>query len=444
MTCHHPGPWSAALCLSVFLTTVAAPPPVHLWEMQEITLHASAAYPHPYTDVECWVDLKGPGFSHRVSAFWDGGDIWRVRLVDHCPRRLDLAKRLQPALRQAASTASPAPSLLKPGPDAEKQQNPNRRGFLHPTANAHALQYADGTPYFLLGDTWLAAATSRLPMTGVQPAPDYEPAPGISFEQAVAYRKRQGYNSVSFIAAFPTWTSDQYPATYADSQGIFYRNAWEKFGVLTPNGEPTAKDMTDERGYRSFEIVPNHEGLADFDAIVPQYFQSLDRKMRHLSDQGFVAMLETTRRDNCPPWKAYFDFNPSYARFVEYLIARYGAYNIIFSKIHLDIAPKKTSLTPAEFNAALVYHLNKYGPMPFGQPVTSPHRSLHLHHLQATPTKRPGSPCIASATGPATTPCTRPSRPCSACPATCPRSTSSPTTPAGTTRSTTPTANARP
>ena len=43
------------------------------------------------------------------------------------------------------------------------------------------------------------------------------PASGISFEEAVGYRKRQGFNSVSFIAAFPNWAADSHGATFANS-----------------------------------------------------------------------------------------------------------------------------------------------------------------------------------------------------------------------------------
>jgi hypothetical protein len=93
--------------------------------------------------------------------------------------------------------------------------------------------------------------------------------------------------------------------------------------------------------------------------------------MQYLSDQGFVPLLETVRRDMCPSWKAYFDFKNSYARYVQYLISRYGAYNLIFSGIHLDWIPKEYSLTAAEFNEALTYHLHKYGPLPYGQPHTT-------------------------------------------------------------------------
>ena len=84
-----------------------------------------------------------------------------------------------------------------------------------------------------------------------------------------------------------------------------------------------------------------------------------------------MPFLETIRRDNAPSWKRYFDFNESFARYVQYLIARYGAYNLVFSGIHLDWIPKDFSLTADEFNEALTWHLRKYGPLPFGQPYTT-------------------------------------------------------------------------
>jgi len=357
------------VCLA-FCCSVCAQTAPHVWELQEIEFRSSQHYGNPYVDVLLWVDLKGPGFSHRVYGFWDGGDVFRVRLVATAPGKWSWTSGSNQPSDKGLHGKSGA-FTAREWNEEEKRQNPNRRGFLRPTANGHALQYADGTPYFMLGDTWLGAATWRLPLVGQPASANYEPSPGITFEQAVAWRKRQGFNSVSMIAAFPTWASDQYPATYADSKGVFLRNAWEEFGVLVGGKEPTAKSMHDERGYRPFEIIPNRQGLADFDRIVPQYFQSLDKKMRYLNNQGFVPLLETVRRDNCPPWKAYFNFDESFSRFVQYLVARYGAYNFIFSKIHFDIYLKNLSLTANEFNEALNYHFRKFGPMPFGQPVTS-------------------------------------------------------------------------
>lgn len=352
---------------------------VHVWETQEITFQAAAEYANPYVDVDCWIELEGPGFTKRVHGFWDGGRTFKVRFVATAAGEW----------RWKSGSNRPEDAGLNGGAgkfkavdwtDAEKAENANRRGFVRHSANGHALRYADGTPFFLVGDTWLAASTWRLPFRGMPATEDYVPASGISFEEAVGYRKRQGYNSVSFIAAFPNWDADSRGATFANADGVFLRNAWEKFGHWAPNAKistadgatTTAKDMADESGNRPFEMMPaRDDGLANFDRINPAYFRSLDRKMRHLADEGFVPFLETVRRDNCPSWKAYFDFNKSYGRYVQYLIARYGAYNLVFSGIHLDWIPKNYSLTADEFNAALTEHWRTFGPLPFGQPYTT-------------------------------------------------------------------------
>jgi hypothetical protein len=351
---------------------------VHVWELQEIIFQASRDYANPYADVDCWIELSGPNFKKRVYGFWDGGRTWRVRFVAPAPGEWTW---------RSGSNQSEDVGLNQGGgkltavdwSDAEKAENPNRRGFVRVTGNGRALRYADGTPFFMVGDTWLAASTWRLPWKGVKPAADYVPAPGISFEEAVAWRKNQGFNSVSFIAAFPAWDADQYGATYKNKDGVFLRNAWEKFGHWAPNASittadgatTTAKNMADEHGHRPFEIFADREGLPNYDRINPAYFRSLDRKLQHLSAEGFVPFLETIRRDHGPAWKAYFDFNTSYARFVQYLIARYGAFNLVFSGIHLDWIPKDYSLTADEFSTALTLHWKKYGPLPFGQPYTT-------------------------------------------------------------------------
>ena len=343
---------------------------LHTWEVFEITLLAEKEYSNFYKEVTCWVELEGPDFSKRIFGFWDGGNIFKVRVVATKPGKWNWK----------SSSNQPGDNGLnnKQGnfdaiewSKSETAENPNRRGFIRSSETGHALNYADGTPFFMIGDTWLAGTTWRLPFRNAVPPENYEPGPGIGFEDAVTYRKRQGFNSVSMIACFPNWEADENANTYADSSGIFLRNAWEKFGKLTKNGQMTSKDMRDESGNKPFEMSQLHKGVADFDRIIPGYFQSLDKKMKYLSDQGFVPLLESVRRDNCPAWKAYFDFNESYSRYIQYLISRYGAYNILFSGIHLDWIPKEYSLTADEFNEALTYHLKKYGPMPFGQPHTT-------------------------------------------------------------------------
>lgn len=343
---------------------------LHIWEMYEITLLAEKEYSNYYTDVTCWVELEGPGFSKRVYGFWDGGNIFKVRVVATQPGKWHW---------QSSSNQTDDGGLNnKHGEfeavvwsEKETAENPNRHGFIRPSENGHALMYDDGTPFFMIGDTWLAGATWRLPFRNAASPANYEPGPGIGFEDAVTYRKKQGFNSISMIACFPNWEADGNAHTYADSNGIFLRNAWEKFGYIVEDGQMTSKDMRDESGNRPFEMSQVHKGVADFDRIIPEYFRSLDSKMEYLSEKGFVPLLESVRRDNCPAWKTYFEFNESYSRYIQYLISRYGAWNILFSGIHFDWIPKEYSLTADEFNEALTYHLMKYGPMPFGQPHTT-------------------------------------------------------------------------
>jgi hypothetical protein len=343
---------------------------LHTWETFEITLLAEKEYNNFYTDVTCWVQLDGPELSKRVYGFWDGGNTFKVRVVATNPGKW----------HWQSSSNQPDDNGLnnKQGEfvaiawsKKEIEQNPNHRGFIRASETGHALQYADGTPFFMIGDTWLAGATWRLPFRNAASPENYEPGPGIGFEDAVTYRKKQGFNSVSMISSFPNWEADSYANTYADSNGIFLRNAWEKFGYFVKPGQMTSKDMHDESGNSPFAVSQKHKGVADFDRINPEYFKSLDKKMQYLSEEGFVPLLESVRRDVCPSWKAYFDFNESFSRYVQYLISRYGSYNILFSGIHLDWIPKEYSLTADEFNEALTYHLKKYGPLPFGQPHTT-------------------------------------------------------------------------
>jgi len=357
-------------------------PAIHVWEMLEITLTAARQYENCYTQVTCWVKLEGPRFSRRVYGFWDGGSVFKVRIVATEAGHWRWTSGSNQAGDEGLNHQTGEFTAVA-WTAAEKAANPVRHGFLRPTPGGHALQYADGTPFFLLGDTWLAASTWRLPFRNAAPAEDYQPGPGIGFEDAVVYRKKQGFNSISMIACFPNWDSDCHPSTYADANGVYLRNAWEKFGYDVAGaagkdasaassywGTFTAKDMRDEYGHLPFATSKTLAGVADFDRLNPAYFQSLDRKMQFLSAQGFVPLLETVRRDAGPSWDAYFNFKESFARYVQYLASRYGAYNFIFSVIHLDWIPHDFSLTADEFNEALTYHLEKYGPMPFGQPVT--------------------------------------------------------------------------
>ena len=129
---------------------------VHVWETQEITLQAARDYANPYVDVVCWIDLEGPGFSRRVHGFWDGGRTFRVRFVATTPGEWRWRSHSNQPDDAGLNGGTGALRAVAWSP-AELGENINRRGFIRATANGHALEHADGTPFFLLGDTWLAA-----------------------------------------------------------------------------------------------------------------------------------------------------------------------------------------------------------------------------------------------------------------------------------------------
>ena len=147
------------LWLVAVLNVVAARADVRVWEKVELTFHAQHHYGNPYMDVDVWVDLQGPGFARRCYGFWDGGDVFRVRVLAMAPG--------QWTWRSGSNQDDPGLTAHSGGfaavawSDAEKAANPLRRGFIQPSANGHAFESADGTPFLLVGDTWYAAATSR-------------------------------------------------------------------------------------------------------------------------------------------------------------------------------------------------------------------------------------------------------------------------------------------
>jgi len=133
----------------------------HVWEKVEITLTANQSFSNPYTDATVWVDLTGPGFNKRVYGFWDGDKTFRVRVTATAPGTWQWVSGSKPA--DSGLAGKHGSFVAKEWTEAEKKENPLRGGFLCATANQHALETADGTPFFAIGDTWWATGTHCFP-----------------------------------------------------------------------------------------------------------------------------------------------------------------------------------------------------------------------------------------------------------------------------------------
>ncbi|MFQ6131721.1 MAG: DUF4038 domain-containing protein [Armatimonadota bacterium] len=330
----------------------------HVWEKLEIILRAENAYDNPYTDVRVWVDLRGPGFEKRCYGFWDGGDTFRVRVLATTPGEWSWRSGSEPA-DPGLSNASGSFTAVA-WTDAEKAENACRRGMIRPSANGHAFQYADGTPFFLLGDTWWATPTFRYRWYD-----DDEPrplGPEAGFKDYVRYRREQGFNCIAMIAAFPNWANDDKPAALQMPDGTVLRAAWRQAGTNS------AKDMTDEEGRRAFLLPGKVPGYEDYfpnvERINPAYFHGLDRKIDYLNAHGMVPFIEVARRDIGQAWRKYYPWPESYTRYIQYVWSRYQANICLFSPIHFDTPAK--SIPVDDWNLAANRLVEEYGPPPFG------------------------------------------------------------------------------
>jgi hypothetical protein len=332
---------------------------MHIWERFEITLQAQNVYANPYTEVEVWVDLQGPGFERRVYGFWDGGDLFRVRvLATSAGDWTWISGSNQPDEGLNGRTGR---FTAVEWTEAEKADNPCRRGFLRATANGHALEYADGTPCFLLGDTWWSTPTFRY--SWYQDDECRPIGPHMGFKDMVRYRKAQGYNCIAILAALPAWANDGHPATIwlDEAHTIGVRSAWPQPGT------GSAKDMHNAGG-RPFLFpgrVPGYgEVFPDVDRLNPAYFQMMDLKIDYLNAQGFIPFIEVARRDTAHCWQRFHDWPDSYARYIRYVFDRYGAHNCILSPIHFDW--RGMTIASREYNEPIQLVIERYGPPPFG------------------------------------------------------------------------------
>ena len=333
----------------------------HVWEKVEITLHAEKSYKNPYKETEVWVDLKGPGFNKRCYGFWDGDDTFRVRVLATAPGTWTWSSgsnQSDPGLNGVTGTFS-ALGWAEP----EKEQNPCRRGMVKPSANGHTFEYADGTVFFLLGDTWWPTATFRYRWYDDDRQRPIGPKAG--FKDYVKFRKKQGFNCIAMIAALPNWANDDKPAELETTDDTELRGAWQQAGTKS------AKDMHDENGNRAFFSpgkVPGYENyFPDVDHINPEYFRNLDKKIDYLNAHGFIPFTEVARRDIGPAWKKYYQWPESYTRYIQYVWSRYQANICFFSPIHFDW---DGSLPADDWNLAANKVIEKYGPPPFGTLVS--------------------------------------------------------------------------
>lgn len=236
----------------------------------ELAFTAANTYPDPFNQVTLDVIFIDPtGRELCVPGFWDGNNKWKVRYSSQvlgihifrsvCSESGD--KGLNGVVGKVKVQAYKGKNLLL------------KHGALRVADDKRHFAYADGTPFFWLGDTWWMGLTKRLAW------PD-------DVKALAADRSRKGFNVIQIVAGL-----------YPDMPAF------------------------DERG----ENEAGFPWERDYSTIRPEYFDAADQRIMFLADQGFVPAVVGAWGYHLP-WLGVDKMKKHW----RYIIARWGALPVVW------------------------------------------------------------------------------------------------------------------
>jgi hypothetical protein len=264
---------------------LAASYKVERWQAVEIALSSTVSYADPFQDVDVTATFTKPGSEPIVRpAFWDGGRTWKVRFAPPQTGVWTMTTSATDAGNRGLNHVSGTVQCRR----YSGNLNIYKHGFLKVSSNGRYLVYADGTPFFYLGDTHWILSHERFSTSN---------APGVAsqFKYTVDKRVRQGFT-------------------------VFQSEAgWQA---------PSAQIRINQEG------IADEEADADFTHGFTNSdlagFANLDRKFRYIADQGLVhANAEICWAGD--PAKFPIFTEAFMARLAKYWVARYGAYPVIWT-----------------------------------------------------------------------------------------------------------------
>jgi hypothetical protein len=133
---------------------------VQQWNRVDIDLESARRYPHPDTDVSIRGVFTAPsGATIELPGFWNGGDSWKVRFAPTEVGRWTFVVTSSDPTNVGLHNATGVIDATEYTGDLDVYKH----GFVRVSANRRAFEYADGTPFFWLGNThWQAPNYERL------------------------------------------------------------------------------------------------------------------------------------------------------------------------------------------------------------------------------------------------------------------------------------------
>lgn len=245
-------------------------------------------YSDPFNQVDVDAVVTTPsGADESVPGFWAGNSTWRVRYAPPTPGHY----KVRSVCSDTGNRDLHGRSMTL---DVQPYTGNNlhyKHGVLKVGADGRHFQHSDGTPFFWLGDTWWMGLCKRLSW------PD-------GFETLTADRTRKGFTMVQIVAG------------------------------LYPDMEPYDERGANEAGY---------PWEPDFARINPAYFDMADVRIQHLADHGLAACIVGF-------W-GYFIPRMGMEKVKKhwrYLIARWGAYPVVWCLAGEGTMPYYLSKTPEQ------------------------------------------------------------------------------------------------
>ena len=119
------------------------------WLANEIAFESEKAYANPFNDVDVELQLWGNGRLYKIPAFWDGGNVWKIRFV--CPFEGEWYFRTVCTDVGNASLNGRTGKVICS--EYSGEHDIYKHGFITTSAGEKYFTYDDGTPFFWLGDT---------------------------------------------------------------------------------------------------------------------------------------------------------------------------------------------------------------------------------------------------------------------------------------------------
>ncbi len=119
------------------------------WVANEIAFENEKAYADPFNDIDLELHLFGNGRLYKIPAFWDGGNVWKIRFV--CPSAGTWYYKTVCTDSENASLNGRTGKV-----NCSEYSGENdiyKHGFITTNAGKKHFTYDDGTPFFYLGDT---------------------------------------------------------------------------------------------------------------------------------------------------------------------------------------------------------------------------------------------------------------------------------------------------